>query len=221
MERIVEITSDGSRTLYVPALDEHYHSVKGAVTESAHVFIRMGLEHHPSASLKVLEVGFGTGLNAFLTCLSAERLQKHVRYTAVELHPLPFAVAEALGYPEKVAPGRAGDFHLLHACPWEEDVCISPFFTLYKRKDDFTSCVFPPLSFDIVYFDAFAPEKQPEMWTHEVFGHLFSAMCPGGVLSTYCAKGAVRRMLQQAGFSVERLPGPPGGKREILRAVKP
>lgn len=221
MERMVEITSDGSRTLYVPALDEHYHSVKGAVTESAHVFIRMGLEHHPSASLKVLEVGFGTGLNAFLTCLSAERLQKHVRYTAVELHPLPFAVAEALGYPEKVAPGRADDFHLLHACPWEEDVCISPFFTLHKRKDDFTSCVFPPLSFDIVYFDAFAPEKQPEMWTHEVFGHLFSAMRPGGVLSTYCAKGAVRRMLQQAGFSVERLPGPPGGKREILRAVKP
>ena len=97
MERIVEITSDGSRTLYVPALDEHYHSVKGAVTESAHVFIRMGLEHHPSASLKVLEVGFGTGLNAFLTCLSAERLQKRVHYTAIELYPLPFAVAEALG----------------------------------------------------------------------------------------------------------------------------
>ena len=113
--------------------------------------------------------------------------------------------------PEAVAPGRAGDFHLLHACPWEEDVCITPFFTLHKRGEDFTACAFPPSSFDVVYFDAFAPEKQPEMWTHEVFGHLFSAMRPGGVLSTYCAKGAVRRMLQQAGFSVERLPGPPGG----------
>ena len=220
MERKVEITSDGSRTLYVPSLDEHYHSVKGAVAESVHVFIRMGLEHHPSASLEVLEVGFGTGLNAFLTCLAAERLQKHVRYTAVERHPLPLAVAEALGYPGAVAPERAGDFRRLHVCPWGEDVCISPFFTLHKREEDFTACILPPASFDVVYFDAFAPEKQPEMWTLGLFERLFEAMRPDGIWTTYCAKGAVRRMLRQAGFEVERLPGPPGGKREILRAVK-
>ncbi len=220
MERKVEITSDGSRTLYVPALDEHYHSVKGAVAESLHVFIRMGLEHHPSVSLEVLEVGFGTGLNAFLTCLAAGKLRKQVHYTSVELYPLQPACVASLGYPERIAPGHAEDFRRLHACPWEEDVCISPFFTLHKREADFTACVLPPSAFDVVYFDAFAPEKQPEMWTHEVFARLWEAMRPGGILATYCAKGVVRRMLLQAGFSVERLPGPPGGKREILRAVK-
>ena len=150
MERKVEITSDGSRTLYVPALDEHYHSVKGAVAESLHVFIRMGLEHHPSVSLEVLEVGFGTGLNAFLTCLAAGKLRKQVHYTSVELYPLQPACVASLGYPERIAPGHAEDFRRLHACPWEEDVCISPFFTLHKREADFTACVLPPSAFDVV-----------------------------------------------------------------------
>ena len=155
----LEQTADGSYTLYVPELDEHYHSVKGALTESQHIFIEMGLKHSPVSEPHILEIGLGTGLNAFLTLLSAEETRRKVHYTGIE-------------------------------------------------------------RFDVIYFDAFAPEKQPEMWEQSLFDTLYKVLNDGGILTTYCAKGVVRRMLQTAGFTVERLPGPPGGKREILRATK-
>lgn len=219
-ERKIELTSDGSCTLYVPQLDEHYHSVKGAVTESRHIFIGMGLESHPAEAPVVLEIGFGTGLNAFLAWLWAESEHRKVDYTTIERYPVESELLASLDYPSIVAPDRSGDFEELHRAAWDEKVKLSACFSLYKRKDDFTKLTLPKEAYDVVFFDAFAPEKQPEMWTQPIFDNLYAAMRDGGFLVTYCAKGVVRRMLQEAGFKTERLSGPPGGKREILRAVK-
>ncbi len=220
MERKVEITTDGSYTLYVPELDEHYHSVKGALTESQHIFVEMGLKYHPAFQNHVLEIGFGTGLNAFLTLLAAEQTGKHVYYTGIELYPLAVEQLHKLHYPEIIAPEHSEDYYRLHRCAWDKEETITAFFMLYKKKKDFTRIRFGESLFDIIYFDAFAPDKQPEMWSQELFDALYNSLRKGGVLTTYCAKGAVRRMLQASGFKVERLPGPPGGKREILRACK-
>ena len=215
----LEQTADGSNTLFVPELNEHYHSVKGALTESEHIFIRMGLEHHPSPSPHILEIGFGTGLNAFLTLLAAGKSGRTVYYTTLERYPITPELANCLAYPEQISPEHATAFRTLHTAPWEKDVPLTLFFTLHKVQTDFTTYTFPDL-YDIIYFDAFAPEKQPEMWSPELFTRLFTHLNPGGILTTYCAKGIVRRTLQAAGFTVERLPGPPEGKREILRASK-
>ena len=208
MERIIEYTADGSATLFVPELNEHYHSVKGALTESSHIFIDMGLKASASPAPHILEIGFGTGLNALLTLIEAERSGRQIHYTGIEL--------------EQTAQWMKA----LHTSPWGEGVRITPHFTLRKIQGDFTimdrsSLITDRTSlFSLLYFDAFAPEKQPEMWTQELFDELYVMMEEEGILTTYCAKGVVRRMLQAAGFIVERLPGPPGGKREILRAKK-
>ena len=215
----LEPTADGSNTLFVPELDEHYHSVKGALTESQHIFIQMGLNHSQAESPHVLEIGFGTGLNAFLTLLEAEKQQRKVCFTSIERYPLKEDIVRELGYPEIIAPEKSEKFYALHTAPWNQFVEISPCFTLHKIEGDFTHFDFQS-HYDVVYFDAFAPEKQPEMWSQPLFDRLYRQMNPGGILTTYCAKGVVRRMLQAAGFTVERLPGPPGGKREILRANK-
>lgn len=215
----IEQTADGSQTLFVPELNEHYHSVKGALTESEHIFIRMGLEHSSVEAPHVLEIGFGTGLNAFLTLLTADTDQRNIHYTTLERYPVTPALIEQLTYPELICPERKDDFQALHQAAWNTDVQLTPYFTLHKVETDFTSYTFPA-TYDVIYFDAFAPEKQPEMWTQSLFDTLCQQLNPQGILTTYCAKGAVRRMLQAAGFTVERLPGPPGGKREILRATK-
>ena len=215
MKHIIEHTDDGSATLFVPELAEHYHSTKGARTESQHVFIDMGMKHSLREELRILEVGFGTGLNAFLSLLAATETHKKVHYTAIELYPLPWNVVDELQYTPNPLFGK------LHTTPWETDNEITASFTLLKRNTDFTSFGYTnELPFDVVYFDAFAPEKQPEMWEQSLFDTLYPAMNNGGILTTYCAKGSIRRMLRQSGFTVERLPGPPGGKREILRATK-
>lgn len=212
MERIIEHTADGSATLFVPELNEHYHSVKGAFTESRHIFIERGLKASSIAVPHILEIGFGTGLNALLTLLETEEGERDVHYTGVELYPLPWETISQLGYSDHPL------FKELHTAPWEEDVPITPRFTLRKVRADVNEMAIPSCS--IIYFDAFAPEKQPEMWTQKLFNRLYVHMEPGGILTTYCAKGVVRRALQTAGFTVERLSGPPGGKREILRATK-
>lgn len=215
----IEQTADGSQTLFVPELNEHYHSVKGALTESEHIFIQMGLKHSSVEAPHVLEIGFGTGLNAFLTLLTADTDQRNIHYTTLEHYPVTPALIEQLTYPELICPERKDDFQALHQAAWNTDVQLTPYFTLHKVETDFTSYTFPA-TYDVIYFDAFAPEKQPEMWTQSLFDTLYQQLNPQGILTTYCAKGAVRRMLQAAGFMVERLPGPPGGKREILRATK-
>lgn len=217
MKRIVAHTSDGSATLFVPELDEHYHSVKGARTESQHIFIEMGMKHSTATDMHILEIGFGTGLNAFLTLLESNTANRKVHYTGLELYPLEWETVAALQYSNDPL------FEQLHIAPWEEEVNITPAFTLRKQKRDFTQfgqALDNSARYDVIYFDAFAPEKQPDMWEQPLFDHLYTLMNAEGILTTYCAKGVVRRMLQQAGFTVERLPGPPGGKREILRATK-
>ncbi len=244
----IEQTNDGSYTLFVPELDEHYHSTKGALTESEHIFIRMGLEYwlasrqaetfpkantpiparnrkgNENSPVRILEIGFGTGLNAFLTLLATERLQCPVHYTTIELHPLSEELVRQLNYPAQIAPQQEESFYALHRAEWNKEIAVDsqclqeglPFFTLYKIEGDYTQYNFTD-RYDVIYFDAFAPEKQPEMWSQPLFDRLYALLNPGGILTTYCAKGVVRRMLQTAGFTVERLPGPPGGKREILR----
>ena len=215
----LEQTADGSYTLYVPELDEHYHSVKGALTESQHIFIDMGLKHSSVTAPHILEIGLGTGLNCVLTLLEAKESQRHVHYTGIERYPLNEEIIRKLNYPSIIGKECEEDYFAIHLAPWEEDVCLSPWFTLHKMEGDFTHYSFEQ-KYDIIYFDAFAPEKQPEMWEQSLFDNLYQVLNEGGILTTYCAKGVVRRMLQTAGFKVERLPGPPGGKREILRAIK-
>ena len=215
----IEQTADGSYTLYVPELDEHYHSVKGALTESQHIFINMGLKHSSVSSPRILEIGLGTGLNCFLTLLNAEEDKRHIHYTSIEQFPLGMDVIQKLDYPSIIGRGHNADYLAIHQAPWEEDTKLSPWFTLHKVEGDFTNYTFEK-GYDIIYFDAFAPEKQPEMWEQSLFNSLYQILNEGGILTTYCAKGIVRRMLQSAGFIVERLAGPPGGKREILRATK-
>ena len=228
MERIIEKTDDGSATLFVPELNEHYHSTKGARTESQHIFIDMGLKASPAATPRVLEIGFGTGLNAWLTLEEAERSGRNIHYTGLELYPLEWQTIEQLGYISNDEQLTTSDrqqpaielFKQLHTSPWEKDVQLTPHFTLRKIETDVNKWRVENSPFNLVYFDAFAPEKQPEMWSQELFNRLYVLLDKDGILTTYCAKGVVRRMLQTAGFTVERLPGPPGGKREILRARK-
>lgn len=228
MERIIERTDDGSATLFVPELNEHYHSVKGARTESQHIFIDMAFHASDATSPKILEVGFGTGLNALLTLAAAEKSGRKVHYTGIELYPLQWETVSQLGYtPTGNETGtavakEAMQFKTLHTSPWEKEIEITPYFTLRKVQADINQLSVYAYNDtpDLIYFDAFAPEKQPEMWTQELFNHLYVILKKDGILTTYCAKGIVRRMLQAAGFVIERLPGPPGGKREILRGRK-
>ena len=214
-------TEDGSHSLYVPHLNEHYHSTHGAIQESLHVYINTGFAACQLQQINVLEIGFGTGLNAFLTLLEAEQTNKHVHYTSLELYPLAMERAKQLNYAQQLTDDQKAPLFLsLHKATWNETIEITPSFTLHKTDIDFSNPnnLKTDTRFDVIYFDAFAPEKQPEMWTQPIFDKLFSLCNPQAIISTYCAKGVVRRMLQSAGFTVERLPGPPG-KREILRGV--
>lgn len=216
-----EITEDGSHTLFVPELDEHYHSTHGAIQESMHVFIDAGLRHCVKSEIKVLEIGFGTGLNAFLTLLEAERTGRKIDYTTLEFYPLLIIDAEKLNYAELTDSTKKDVFRELHKVEWGKWSQLTLYFSLLKMKFDFSkpSDFDTENKFDVIFFDAFAPEKQPEMWAQEIFDKIYSISSENAILTTYCAKGSVRRMLQTAGFVVERLPGPPG-KREILRARK-
>ena len=214
----LEQTADGSYTLYVPELDEHYHSVKGALTESQHIFIDMGLKHSSVPSPRILEIGLGTGLNCFLTYIASEETGREIHYTGIERYPLQEEVIRTLDYPSLIGKGHDDAYFAIHQAAWKKDVPLSPSFTLHKIEGDFTQYTFEG-KYDIIYFDAFAPEKQPEMWTREAFEKLYATTNSGAVLTTYCSKGVIRRMLSDIGFNVERIAGPPNGKREILRAT--
>ena len=216
----VQRTDDGTATLYVKSLNEHYHSVKGALTEAKHIYRDCALRHHTTHTgtqpIRLLEIGFGTGLNAVVTAMAADTTMPPIHYITLEKYPVPAAIIEELNY------GSIVDTQLLrdiHTALWEQPVSITPTFTIEKRQCDLLTTPLPS-DIDVVYFDAFAPEKQPEMWTPDVFARLYKAMRPEATLTTYCAKGIIRRMLQATGFIVERLAGPIGGKREILRATK-
>jgi tRNA U34 5-methylaminomethyl-2-thiouridine-forming methyltransferase MnmC len=218
MKTEIKITNDGSVTLYVPELNEHYHSVHGAVTESVHVFVNAGLKHCRKKTIRILEVGFGTGLNAILTFM--HRKNKHIEYVAIEKYPLDTEMVDKLKYPDYLHLDKHQQemFYRFHFQSWDSRDKITSDFMLVKINAAIHEAELNGL-FDVVYFDAFAPGVQPEMWTMDVFQKIYHCMNLNGILVTYCAKGVVRRTMQSAGYMVERLPGPPG-KREMLRAVK-
>ena len=209
---IIEQTADGSPTLRHPLSGEAYHSLNGAVTESKHVFIRAGFETCGRNHVRVLEAGFGSGLNALLTLLAAESSGKSVYYTAVELYPVSMRTVAALSY------SQDRHFVRLHEAEWGVPTTITDNFTLHKIEADLAKIQFDT-TFDVVYFDAFAPDCQPELWTTAIFTSIFDALATGGVLVTYSAKGEVKQALRKAGFEVSRLGGAPG-KRHMLRAIK-
>ncbi len=214
------ITNDGSHTLYLPEIDEHYHSTHGAIQESQHIFIEAGLRYCSKKEITIFEVGFGTGLNAYLTCKEATSRNLKIHYITIEKYPIDKQVWQSLNYPFQKNENDESIFYRLHEAPFNEETQIIDGFTIRKIQEDFTQLDFnllPPL--DLIYFDAFSPEKQPEMWSDAIFLSLFNQSNPSAILVTYCAKGLVRRTMQSAGFLVERLPGPPG-KREMLRAIR-
>ena len=215
-------TSDLSHTLKVPGKEEHYHSVHGALAESMHVFIGAGWEHrlqYTATPLRILEVGMGTGLNVLLTVQAATDAQTTVHYTALEPFPLPLTITEQLNYPALLSWAPAQEvFRSIHAAEAQKDIAITPNFTLHKSLTPLQD--FPATSgFDLIYFDAFAPRVQPELWSEDVFKSLWHMANHQCVLVTYCSKGDVRRALLAAGWQVEKIPGPPR-KREMLHATK-
>ncbi len=216
------VTADGSHTLYLPALGEHYHSANGAVTESRHVFLKHGFDliAKDRKHIRILEVGFGTGLNAILTLERAVRVNAAVEYVTVEPYPLNIDEAKVVSNSHFVAEGSFNEqFLYMHAVKAGERAAISPDFSLLKEEVRIQDYDLPANYFHLVYHDAFAPQFQQEMWTVEVFKKLFSAMLPGGILTTYCAKGSVKRALKEAGFLLSHPEGPPG-KREMTVASK-
>jgi tRNA U34 5-methylaminomethyl-2-thiouridine-forming methyltransferase MnmC len=216
-------TDDGSNTLYNKQLKEYYHSRFGAIAESKHVFIEAGLQYAMSQeaySLNIFEVGFGTGLNAFLTFLSTTNLNTPVFYHTIEPFPLPDQIVEKLNYSQNIGSELEKEiFRKLHHSHWDQIVVISDHFHFLKQKIKLEEVELRPQYYHLVYFDAFAPDIQPELWTSDIFARIFKSLKVGGVVTTYSAKGKVRRNLQSVGFNVERIRGPKG-KREMIRATK-
>ncbi|MBK8966285.1 MAG: tRNA (5-methylaminomethyl-2-thiouridine)(34)-methyltransferase MnmD [Lewinellaceae bacterium] len=215
------VTQDGSHSVFTEKYGISYHSKYGAVTESAHVFIDAGLRFKAvvQQEIAILEVGFGTGLNAFMTWLEAERRNLHVQYAGIEAYPITAGDAETLNFTAQLdVPNRQTDFMRLHQCAWERNIKLSEHFSLHKKKirlEAFRTT----RRFDLIYFDAFAPQAQPELWTERILGLMYKVLKPEGALVTYCAQGAFKRTLKKVGFEVEGLEGPPG-KREMTRGLK-
>jgi tRNA U34 5-methylaminomethyl-2-thiouridine-forming methyltransferase MnmC len=220
MERRIIKTADGSDTVFIPEMNVSYHSKHGAIEESMHVFIEAGFRYwsgrlERSDSAQIFEMGFGTGLNAFLTAIEAEEKGIKVYYETVEMFPLQKGKVDALNYTRGLS--NKDLFQQIHECKWNEEVTLNKYFTLKKVHEDLINYS-TNQPFNLIYYDAFAPTAQPELWTEEIFKKLYSMLLPNGVLVTYCSKGSVRRAMQAAGFSIEKISGPPG-KREMVRAL--
>ena len=214
-------TKDGSQTILNTELDSTYHSRHGALTESQHVFIDKGLRKQIEkgvTSVTLLEMGLGTGLNALLTAIEANKLNIRINYHALELYPVPEGVWKAYGLPEELSENR-DLYDAIQLAEWDKEVMINSDFSITKHNISILDFQ-PSVKFDLIYYDAFEPETQPELWTQEVFEKLFNWTNLNGVLTTYCCKGYVRRNMIGAGFEVEKVPGPPG-KREMIVAQRP
>jgi tRNA U34 5-methylaminomethyl-2-thiouridine-forming methyltransferase MnmC len=230
MNREIVVTQDGSHSISIPGMKVTYHSKFGAIRESMHVFIKEGLQyamtHRPaSGPLYIFEMGFGTGLNALLTAAEAGRSGLQVYYEAIDAFPLEKEQAALLNYCGQLQRTDLKPlFEQLHQSEWNKEYTLAPDFTLKKISSslgDYLENRSRPggAGINLVYFDAFAPDVQPDLWTTDVFTRLHQLMAPGGVLITYCSKGDVRRAMRAAGFTAEKIPGPPG-KWEITRAIK-
>lgn len=222
MRKQLIISEDGSHTLFVPELNEHYHSVYGAMQESTHVFINAGLKACTCQQLNILEVGFGTGLNALLTFFEAAKQKLNIFYSTYEPYPLDENTWMQLNYSQFLGQDQVYTkkvLKLMHSGAWNIKLEIGKAFTLQKFGEKIEVANLPGDFFNLIFFDAFSPTVQPELWTYELFSKLFEATRENGILVTYSAKGEVRRRLNKAGYQTERLPGPPG-KLEMLRARK-
>lgn len=226
MERKIILTNDGSHSISVPELNVTYHSIHGAIQESMHVFIEAGLRaKQRSEPFNLLEIGFGTGLNALLTLIESEKFNEKIYYEAIDTNPLDEEMVRSLNYCEILGrPDIQDKFELMHRSEWDKEISITDSFSLKKSSIDLSNTKLlelfsPRQSFELIYFDAFAPSAQPELWEQSIFEKIFSLMTNGGILVTYCSKADVRRAMQAAGFKVEKIPGP-WGKREMLRARK-
>lgn len=217
MRREIIQTSDGSTTIHLPDWDESYHSKHGAIQEAIHVFIKNGFSLYEGKPVSILEIGFGTGLNAFITLLEAQKSKQHVNYVGVEAYPIAPGEIVSMNYADELgAPSNW--FAQLHQTEWETENAISEYFTLTKRQQFFHE-IKDQSRFDLIYFDAFGYRVQPELWSLEIFQKMYAALKPNGVLVTYAARGVIKRNMIGAGFTVEKLAGPPG-KREMFRATK-
>lgn len=223
-ELTIITTSDGSHSLLNTQLNETYHSTHGAVQESIHVFLKNGfdflLEENKLTQVNILEIGFGTGLNVLLTLYRGASLKIPIAYTSLEAFPITVEVARQLNYPETLSmPDAVEKFDSLHHAAWNAKTKIQPDFNLIKLHAKLEDAQLETERFDLVYYDAFAPSKQPEMWDIAMLGKVINTMTTGGVFVTYCAKGQLKRDLKSLGLQVETLAGPPG-KKEMVRAVK-
>lgn len=226
MKRKIITTADGSKTIQIEDWNEQYHSKHGALQEAQHVFIKSGLNHFLSnrhnqvrpLEISILEIGFGTGLNAFLTLSEAQEKNIQVNYVGIEAYPVAYEEIKQLNYPELISLEYESYFKTLHNVSWENEHEISKNFTLTKREQFFAD-IKDVNQYDLIYFDAFGARVQPELWRKEIFEIMFNALKTNGILVTYAAIGEVRRNMQTLGFTVERLNGPPG-KRHMLRASK-
>ena len=222
MKRTIITTSDGSKTIQIEGWNEQYHSIHGALQEAKHVYINAGLKtflerQTKQNTLTLLEIGFGTGLNALLTALESLNISQEICYHGIEAYPVAADELQALEY-DLLIGSDPSIFRQIHSCSWEETQKILPHFSIVKRQA-FFSDIAEANAYDVIYFDAFGPRVQPHLWVESIFKKMYEALRPNGLLVTYCAKGSVRRSMQAVGFEVERLAGPPG-KREMLRATK-
>ena len=217
MKREIIITSDGSTTIHLPDWDEQYHSKHGAIQEAYHVYINNGLKAIEKEEISILEIGFGTGLNCFITYL--ESGNKAIDYVGVEAYPVKPEEVISMNYVSELkAENKEEIFKKIHNCRWEEKHVISDKFSLTKQQRFFSE-IEAVNKYDLIYFDAFGPEKQPELWTKSIFDKMYAALKPNGVLVTYASKGDVKRAMRSSGFLLKRLSGPLG-KWHMLRATK-
>lgn len=219
MKRKIITTGDGSKTIQIEDWNEQYHSIHGAVQEAYHVFIKHGLSLFKDEPVSILEIGFGTGLNAIITAIEAPKSNLNIDYIGVEAYPVEAEEVAELNYIAQLNASNFEDvFNKMHNVSWEVKTEILPNFNLLKREQNFLD-ITDEEAYNLIYFDAFGARVQPELWTENIFGIMYNALQTNGVLVTYAAKGSVRRAMLAVGFKVERLPGPPG-KREMLRATK-
>ena len=220
MEKKIIITSDGSSSVYLPQWDENYHSKHGAIQEAYHVFIKSGLDLFKDGStLSILEMGFGTGLNCFISYLEAVKRDLVINYIGLEGYPLEAEMISDLNHVEQLkAEKEIEAYSKIQASKWNNKELISPNFKLTKQEIMFEAYKEHNVA-DLIYFDAFGARVQPDLWSETIFKKMYASLNDGGIIVTYAAKGSVRRAMQAVGFEVERLPGPPG-KREMLRGRK-
>ena len=219
LEREIIQTLDGSTTIHIKEWNENYHSKHGAIQEAKHVFIKNGLALFPNKEISILEIGFGTGLNAFITFLESIELGQSINYVGVEAYPISADELVAMNYVNELqALEYKAVFEDMHLSDWEVKSNLSSSFSLTKRKQFFEE-IDDKNTFDLIYFDAFGYRVQPELWSTEIFKNMYEALKPEGVLVTYAARGVVKRSMIEVGFTVEKLAGPPG-KREMFRARK-